>query len=524
MPHLGDALLAFFSATQRFWIERRLAPLGIERPSISIEAAKTIASVRLGDGIARVRAGKRLPHKNTTAEGTEADSINLRWVEWPVGSLGGGLSQGTTRPSQTPTVCPSPQTHTDQEHGERERDCYYVGCDARQDENSKHFVENRRFKCSGGGKTLVAWEESVVVIREGLALPVRSLLELVNTVYAVLVVRGDSYFFLQNNFSLASEEEDSFLEWGMGRLVFANIYLAVGGLLLVAKAEKWWRPAVVGVLLVAAAAYRVQGTHTKLIRIRSVEWGQFKLVPGGLHGSERAVQLALLATLALADLLESRELLLFGLSATAFQVVVLEVLGQAATWGFCNYFVEVSKRILYWVWAMGVWWGISCAGYMVASFLTGMLVTGAVASVFGCVFPNSSISAKQLIAFIGFLSYNIFLSCSVWLEHGGVLHWSDFFRVDEFRVMAQPWEWPLLDQLDGLHSALRLPWLLVSAFCFYVLAGYVAIQSLLLRMGSDRTSEMVGRRGARGSGRERRGLFVHYADTSIPSRNVFHIE
>lgn len=42
-----------------------------------------------------------------------------------------------------------------------------------------------------------AWEESVVVFREGLASPVRSLLVLVNTMYAVLVLRGDNYYFLQ---------------------------------------------------------------------------------------------------------------------------------------------------------------------------------------------------------------------------------------------------------------------------------------------------------------------------------------
>lgn len=491
-----------------------MAPLGIERPSISIDAAKTIARVRFGDGVARVRAGKRLHHnKNITGRG-EATKLNLRWMTWPRGSLGGGLSQGNTRPSQPPAVYSS-------QHESRERECYFVGCDPRGEDNSHHFVENRRFLFKGDGRALVAWEESVVVIREGLALPVRSLLELVNTVYAVIVVRGDNYFFLQNNFALDAGEEDSLLEWGMGRLVFANIFLAVGGLLLMAKAERWWRPAVVGVLLVAAASYRVQGTHTKLIRIRSVEWGQFKLVPRGIHGSERAVQLALLATLALADLMGSRELLLFGLSATAFQVVVLEVWGQAATWGFSNYLVEVVRRIVYWAWAMLVWWGLSCVGYVLASFLTGMLLTAAVATVFGYYFPNSPIYTKQLLAFIAFLSYNIFLSYSLWSERRGHVDWNDFFGLDEFRVVAQPWKWPLLKQPDGLYSALRLPWLWVAAIGGYVLAGYVFMQSIVLRMGSDKTEDMTGRRGARASGRERRGLFVHYADTSIPSRNVF---
>jgi len=495
-----------------------LAPLGIERPSISVDAAKTIARVRFGDGVARVRAGKRLQQKNNNIAATK---LNVRWSSWPRGSLGGGLSQGNTRPLQPPAVYSSQQTHIGQGHEPRERDCYYVGCDPREEDNSQHFVENRRFQCGRDGRALVDWEESVVVIREGLALPVRSLLELVNTVFAVVVVRGDSYFFLQNNFALDAEEEDSLLEWGMGRLVFANIFLAVGGLLLMAKAERWWRPAVVGVLLVAAASYRVQGTHTKLIRIRSAEWEQFKLVPRGIHGSERAVQLGLLATLALADLMESRELLLFGLSATAFQVVVLEILGQAATWGFCNYSVEVFRRVVYWAWAMLVWWGLSCVGYVIASFLTGMLVTAAVATVFGYCFPDCSIYTKQLIAFVAFLSYNVFLSYTLWLELGGHVDWNDFFGLDEFSVVAQPWKWPLLKQPDGLYSALRLPWLWIAAVGGYALAGYVAMQSLVLRMGSDRTEDMTGRRGPRASGRERRGLFVHYADTSIPSRNVF---
>eukprot|EP00752_Nemacystus_decipiens_P017008 g15227.t2 len=101
------------------------------------------------------------------------------------------------------------------------------------------------------------WPESVVVLQEGLALPKRVLLELVNTVYAVLVLRGETYHYLHNNFALSANEEESLVDWGIGRPAFAGILLAVGGLMMVLFSEIW-RPAVVGTLLVAAATYRIQ--------------------------------------------------------------------------------------------------------------------------------------------------------------------------------------------------------------------------------------------------------------------------
>lgn len=71
---------------------------------------------------------------------------------------------------------------------------------------------------------------------------------------------------------------------------------------MVAFAEEVLGPAVVGTLLVAAAAYRVQGTMTKVLRVTSVEWERHMLVLSGVHGTERAVQILLVTLVALADL------------------------------------------------------------------------------------------------------------------------------------------------------------------------------------------------------------------------------
>lgn len=123
--------------------------------------------------------------------------------------------------------------------------------------------------------------------------------------------------------------------WGVGRTLLANSLLAAGGTLLVAFAERVWRPAVVGTFLVAAAEYRVQGVLTKVLRVRSPEWKSgHQLVPSGILGMERLVQGVLVSLVALADLLNDRVLLLAALTLASVQVVVLEYVGQAPlTWG-----------------------------------------------------------------------------------------------------------------------------------------------------------------------------------------------
>lgn len=137
--------------------------------------------------------------------------------------------------------------------------CYLIG----RGDRDEGFVELRRvnFISSGGGDVEGAdnLKDSVVVLREGLTLPKISLIDLVNTVYVVLVVRGipntsgschgggggggggsggRGYYYLYNDFALTAEEEDSVVEWGIGRRLYAGALLAVGGPLLVAHAEQ----------------------------------------------------------------------------------------------------------------------------------------------------------------------------------------------------------------------------------------------------------------------------------------------
>lgn len=130
-------------------------------------------------------------------------------------------------------------------------------------------------------------EDFVVVFREGVALPTRTLLRVVNSAHAVLVLRGERYFYLRHDLALPTGDEEALVAWGVARPLLANSFLAVGGTLLVALAEKVWGPAVVGTLLVAAAGYRVQGALTKVLRVRSPEWkSKYMLVPSGIHGTE----------------------------------------------------------------------------------------------------------------------------------------------------------------------------------------------------------------------------------------------
>lgn len=188
------------------------------------------------------------------------------------------------------------------------------------------------------------------MLQEGLALPTRALLDVVNNAYAVLVLRDHGqrrsgegegslakYYYLHNNFALPAEEEDSLVEWGIGRFAFTGIFLAAGGLMLVFLADTW-RPALVGVLLVTYASYRTQGVLTNISRFREWEKTECQLIPCGLHGTERIVQAVLLTTVAVADLLDSRVLLLIGLSLATAQVFFMEVVGQMViTWGYTKY-------------------------------------------------------------------------------------------------------------------------------------------------------------------------------------------
>lgn len=180
-----------------------------------------------------------------------------------------------------------------------------------------------------------------------MSFPTRELVSVVNNAFAVLVLRGTKdYFYLRNDFVLTAEEEDSLLEWGVGRPVFGNSLLAVGGTLLVAFAEEVWRPAVVGMLLVAAAGYRIEGAVTKIYRVMSKEWRDHLLVPSGIQGVERALQFVVLTLVALADLLDDKVLRLAALTCASMQVVLLEVAGQVVvTWTWKDFTKIVLIRL-----------------------------------------------------------------------------------------------------------------------------------------------------------------------------------
>lgn len=307
----------------------------------TVLAAGTIARVRLGDGMAWARAGERVRYKNNR---NDLSPRNLRWGKWPERVLAGGLFDNREHSSRPPEFLSSMPHGSEGGPVNGGRDCFFVA--NRVEHPSVHLaahdyipenpsVEQRHIDLSSA-VDMPDWRESVAVLEEGLALPTRVLLDLVNTVHAVLVLRGITYYYLHNDFALSAEEEASLVEWGIGRRAFAGILLAVGGLMLVLKAGVW-RPAVIGNLLVTAAAYRVEGTLTTLLRVvRSREWKNgCQLIPAGIHGTERFVQFVLITTLAVSELLDSRVLLIVGLSLATAQVALLEVIGQmVTTWGY----------------------------------------------------------------------------------------------------------------------------------------------------------------------------------------------
>ena len=479
--------------------------------------ADVVAKVRLGDGVVRVRAGESLWHESHTHNGVTP--TRLAWTEWHDDDLVGGLSEGENRPLLPPVVHPAAQLQGADGPAVIYRECYFLGSGGSDGE----LVESRRV-CfhANSEESSAGWGESVVVIREGLALPTKTLLDITNAVHAVLVLRdssggsGDEYFYPHNDFALSAEEEDSLVEWGMGRPLFSGVLLAVGGVLLVALAERVWRPAAVGVLLVAGAHYRIQGALTRMIRINSGEWKRHELVPSGIHGTERAAQSLLLTVLALADLLDSRVLLLVGLVAAASQVVLMEVAGQVViTWGFQGYVSTLSLALLS-CWQIVFLWMFLCFFYFV---FAGALTAYAVCSLLlfwlesvQC-WAALSVEVKNLVG-------SSLSTVGAFVVAAGVAV-LDCIGLD-IKVCLAPWKWPLTQAPDGIRSALRLPglWLVVVAHCFF--AAFLPWVLWTFKTKSDRNADVVGLRGARGSARLQSGLYEHYSVSSIPSRNVFH--
>eukprot|EP00752_Nemacystus_decipiens_P015535 g13861.t1 len=259
-----------------------------ERVALDVAAAAgsalawfaTIVRVHLGDGTIRVKAGERLEHAETACVPRETDEDTSSHPRY---------------------VAPGKE---------------WITVEGSYPLMEEIFIVEIRTVLQGRNL-----EDAVVVFLHGVSFPTREVLSVVNNAHAVLVLRGtNDYFYLRDDFVMSANEELALVEWGVGPPLFANSLLAVGGTALVAFVEEVWGPAVLGILLVAASEYRVQGVMTKLLRTRSPEWkSNCKLVPSGVHGTERVVQGVLVTLLALADLLDDRWLLLAALTLASVQ-------------------------------------------------------------------------------------------------------------------------------------------------------------------------------------------------------------
>lgn len=455
----------------------------------AFEALTTIVRVHLGDGVARAKPGEILEH---TDAGSARDWVVLSGTDEDI-------------PAHPPNLAPGKVWHI-------------LGSD-QSDEGTvdELVVEERNLHWNDFS------EDAVVVFREGLAFPTRELLWVVNNAHAVLVLRGkNNYFYLHDGFVMSAREEEALVEWGVGRPLFANYLLAVGGTVLVAFVEKIWGPAVVGTLLVAAAGYRVQGVMTKVLRIRSPEWtSRHKLIPSGIHGTERVVQGVLLTLVALADLLDDRWLLLAALTLASVQVVVLEYLGQASlTWGRDKFNNVLRIQLRVWtVYVAGLvaWLWLS---YVFAGFFFCILVGVDLIAVLGALrlcFDRTSIdyhTGNEILSVLLILLGSSLVG--VWLS---VLGWNDADL--KFTPQSlQPWRWPLFRRPDSLSTYARIVGLWFSAVGGLVFAVFIAVGVFSCRTSSDGNNIVeLGERTREREEGDSRG-FSHYHTLSIPSRNL----
>ena len=289
-----------------------------------------------------------------------------------------------------------------------------------------------------------------------------------------------------------------------------------------------WRPAVVGTLLVAAATYRIQGALTKLIRKCSPSWKREDLIPNGIHGTERLVQFVLVTTLAVSEILDSRPLLLIGLSLATFQVVILEIVGQAViTWGWRKYLVSVGRRLYSCVMVCSLLWSVAALSYFSERFAS-VLLLGLIILI-GCVFVGrrsaqgciagafEKLNGSKPCSFVAlplfFVGYYVYL----------FLFWS-YDPETSFTVLLTPWKWRSLTEApDGIWGALRLLVLWLIVLSYVVIAAFVIVFMFSFKIGSDRGVDVFGVRGARSLRRKERGEFMAFSESSIPSRHVlFH--
>lgn len=322
-------------------------------------------------------------------------------------------------------------------------------------------------------------QSRVVVFREGSAMPTDTLVNIVNTAHTVLVLRGtDEYFYLRDDFVLSTRDEEALMEWCVGRPLFANSLLAVGGTLMVAFAGKIWRPAVVGTLLVAASGYLVQGALTKVLRVKSGWWTKHMLVPSGIHGTERVMQFMLVTVVALADLLDDSVLLLTALTLASAQVVLLEYVGQVRLrWGYAEYnrilcvqlevWTGVCAGLVAWLWLSYVF-----AGFFGCNFF-GLVLNFLYACVRNIFFADAEGEARSL-----------FLSIAIALGSVGVGIWAAVLDWDEAHLKfspqsLQPWRWPLVHSPDSFSTVVRIVglWVCVCVACFIAVFIVVGVFS-----------------------------------------------
>lgn len=463
----------------------------------TVKKLAAVVWVYLGDGTVRLEAGERLEYAADGANGNGTNGgTSPRWETWS--------APPEKKPARALAV-----------HNPGKL-WYFVG-----DDDVGECVEGR-------GIDVDELDPGIVVFREGLSMPKGELVRVVNTAHAVLALRGaEEYFYLREDFVLSARDEEALMEWGLGRPLFANSLLAVGGTLLVFFAESLWRPGVVGTLLVAAAGYRVQGALTKVLRVWSPAWTDNLLVPSGIHGAERVVQGVLVTIVALADLLDNRVLLLTALVLASAQVVVLESVGQAAlTWGFKTYRSILGAQL-------GAW-AFVCAG-MVAF----VWVVYVFAGFFGCV-PCEFVALFVLGYGLSWAKNHFH-----WDEDRGAVYMERFFYINSLGVNVvaiwaavegwdeadlkyswrslQPWRWPLLRAPDSFFTGLRVIGLWFGAIVAFGFAGYVVVGLLSFRISSDTDAKKS--RGEKTRARKVSGNFVHYHDEkSIPSRKLLEIQ
>lgn len=336
---------------------------------------------------------------------------------------------------------------------------------------------------------------------------------------------AQSTTYLHSDLVMSADEEESLTEWGVGRSILGNPCLAVGGTLLVALAEQW-QPAIIGTLLVAAALYRVQGILTKVLRVRSPEWKSNKLVPIGIHGTERVVQLVLAVLVALADLLEDRVLLVTALASASVYVILLEVIGQAAmTWERKTYSRELRL-------AMTRFGGMLIVGmvlhtlvyvFAVAFFCLILGLVTWLRVVRKCSSLNRTMKKMRWLFVLAYIGVVVWVASMDFKEVRSEVRSGDrsskVWGLVWTDIGVVPWKWPLTLAADSV-SVFRV----LRVTCLWI--GVVVLSSgwIMFAVGffaaCSVSHHSTKPRGEKTQARKEKGIFSHYHELNIPSRNL----